>query len=167
MKMDGGILMFHLDSARGDALEICKEIISDFPKIQAIAVRNNTDFIEGCTLLKMGFKGYISSISHPNIFNQAIEVVQNGNIWVYPELMQFMIGNITAGEKGDSAMLEHLTQKEREVSLLVSQGMSNAQIAKTLDVAEVTVKKYLSSIFAKTGTKDRLALALFVKKTHP
>ena len=60
-------------------------------------------------------------------------------------------------------LLENLTIKELEVLELVSQGHNNAQIAKTLSLAEVTVKKHISSLFKKLEQKDRLSLALFFK----
>ncbi|MGD9553526.1 MAG: helix-turn-helix transcriptional regulator [Arcobacteraceae bacterium] len=46
---------------------------------------------------------------------------------------------------------------------LVSKGYSNAKIANELDIAEVTVKKHIGSMFEKLEVKDRLSLALILK----
>jgi DNA-binding NarL/FixJ family response regulator len=46
---------------------------------------------------------------------------------------------------------------------MVTDGMSNAKIASVLSLAEITVKKHLSSIYEKLAVKDRLALALLLK----
>ena len=57
-------------------------------------------------------------------------------------------------------LLKRLTQKEQEVALLLKKGLSNKEIALHVGITERTVKAHLSSIFEKTGAKDRLALAL-------
>ncbi|HEY8416664.1 MAG TPA: LuxR C-terminal-related transcriptional regulator [Limnochordales bacterium] len=62
------------------------------------------------------------------------------------------------GPPGRESALAGLTPREREVALAVLDGMSNAEIARRLWVSEVTVKKHLSSIFAKTGVSSRTQL---------
>ncbi len=64
-----------------------------------------------------------------------------GNTWIYPELMQFLIQSIPLNENQKNKLLDKLTIKELEVIELVAEGLNNNQIAKTLDLAEVTVKK--------------------------
>ena len=60
-----------------------------------------------------------------------------------------------------AAALDQLTQREREVLALVADGLSNAQIADRLNVAERTIKFHLSSIFGRLGAKRRTqALAI-------
>ena len=57
--------------------------------------------------------------------------------------------------------LAALTPREREVLRLVACGLSNRQIARTLGIAEKTVKNHLYAIFAKLGVSDRTQAALF------
>ncbi len=59
--------------------------------------------------------------------------------------------------------LDNLTPKELDVLQLVSKGYSNAKIANELNIAEVTVKKHIGSMFEKLDVKDRLSLALILK----
>jgi DNA-binding NarL/FixJ family response regulator len=63
-----------------------------------------------------------------------------------------------------------LSEREREVAVLMLQGMSNRQIAKTLFISEGTVKNYISMIYAKIGTNERSKAILYLKELgveHP
>jgi len=60
--------------------------------------------------------------------------------------------------------LEQLTEKERKVAILVSNGLSNKEIANELGVQLVTIKKHIGHIFTKLDVKDRLSLALYINQ---
>lgn len=154
------LFLQHLDTDDSD--KIFQEL-SDNYNCKIIAIRNATNNIEGCTLLKKGFKSYIHSLSNISIIESVIETVKNGNTWVYPELMQFLINSIPLNGNNENKLFEDLKVKELEVLELVAQGLTNSKIANTLDIAEVTVKKHISSLFKKLKVKDRLALALVYK----
>jgi len=156
------LFLQHLDTDDSD--KIFQELLDNY-NCKFIAIRNATNNIEGCALLKKGFKSYIHSLCDISIIESVIETVNNGNTWVYPELMQFLINSIPLNENNGNKIFEDLKIKELEVLELVAQGLTNSKIANTLDIAEVTVKKYISSLFKKLKVKDRLALAL-VYKNH-
>ena len=59
--------------------------------------------------------------------------------------------------------LNTLTSKELDILKLVSKGFSNKKIGLELDIAEITVKKHVSSLFKKLQVEDRLSLALILK----
>jgi DNA-binding NarL/FixJ family response regulator len=160
----GGILLYHLDSNK-DFQEDIKELLEDFQGIKIAVFRDNPNNIEGCSLLKKGIKAYAHSISNSLIINDIIKALENGKIWVYPELMQFLISSVPLENKKEKELLNKLSVKELEVLELLSQGLNNSKIAQTLDLAEVTVKKHISSLFKKLDKKDRLSLALFFKST--
>ncbi|QKF81758.1 response regulator transcription factor [Halarcobacter ebronensis] len=156
------ILLYHID-CDDNSEENLKEIKEDFENIKIAIFRNNTNNIEGCSLLKKGFKAYAHAMSNINIIEDIIKAISNGNIWMYPELMQFLISSVPVENQNEKELLKELTPKELEVLELVAQGLNNAKIAQTLDLAEVSVKKYISSLFKKLDKKDRLSLALLFK----
>jgi len=59
----------------------------------------------------------------------------------------------------DASPFNMLTKREKEIALLVSDGNTNMQIAKELNIAEITVKKSLSNIYARLGITNRASLS--------
>lgn len=159
---DNATLLYHLD-CDADYKTNINTLLNEFINLKVIALRNNTNNIEGCEVLKKGYKAYAHSLSPLVQLEDIIKAVNNGNIWMYPELMQFLISTVPLNEKTQNDFLEKISVKELEVLELVAQGLNNADIAKTLDLAEVTVKKHISSLFKKLEQKDRLSLALYYK----
>ncbi|MEJ2890566.1 helix-turn-helix transcriptional regulator [Actinomycetospora aeridis] len=62
-----------------------------------------------------------------------------------------------------SSRIARLSERQREVALLIADGMSNAEIADTLSLAEDSVKKYVSRVLSATGCQSRMELALLVR----
>jgi DNA-binding NarL/FixJ family response regulator len=60
-----------------------------------------------------------------------------------------------------------LTPREREVSALLAQGLSNAQIAEELHIAQSTVKDHVSRLFKKLGVTNRTQAALHALRSDP
>ena len=118
----------------------------------------------GAIFIKNGFKSYLGKKTSKIIIDQAIKTVIDGNIWIYPQLMNFIIQNIHIDkkEKSSSEVLDNLSQKEQNVANLVAQGYPNKDIAQDLGIQLVTVKKHISSIFIKLNIKDRVALAILI-----
>ena len=56
--------------------------------------------------------------------------------------------------------MTRLSERERQISYMVARGMRNRDIATDLAISENTVKRHLQSIFSKTGSRDRLELAV-------
>ena len=78
--------------------------------------------------------------------------------------MQFLVAQVgTIQDNKNNKNLDILTPKEMDDLNLVANGYSNSKISKELDIAEVTVKKHIGSMFQKLDVKDRLSLALILK----
>jgi len=123
-------------------------------------------FEEGYPLLRMGVKGYANlHLGSVNLEN-ALSVLKSGGSWFDPGFMNDLIRRIDY--RGSSSEtdeeLERLSEREREIGRYVAQGLSNHQIAETIEITERTVKAHLLSCYKKLGLSDRVSLALWFKK---
>ena len=69
---------------------------------------------------------------------------------------------LTAPRDGDP----RLTAREREVAALVAQGLTNGEIAERLFLSNHTIKTHINRIFAKTGSRDRVAAIAYAQRHH-
>lgn len=159
---DKTITLLHHITDFSDAVEVLSALSKKHKNLHLIALSNTPKEIEGCKFLQQGYQSYLHALSNAQIIENAINSVQSGNIYVYPKLMQFLVSHIPK-EVQTNQKLDLLTNKELDVLQLVAKGYSNANIAKELDIAEVTVKKHIGAMFEKLEVKDRLSLALLLK----
>jgi DNA-binding NarL/FixJ family response regulator len=152
------VTVYVLDDAELDAPKILTALKQH---TSVFFLRSKPDANEGGIVLKYGAKGYGNANMSTPVLRQAIDLISSGNIWVYPELMAEMISYIPAQKPKQD--ISGLTPRESEIALLVRDGLTNPQIAEQLGVAEITIKKTLSSVYAKLNLKDRLTLAMFLK----
>ncbi len=155
------VILHHIDDFPNDSSAFA-EMVKSHTQLFLIGLENTPTNLQGCRLLQLGYKSYLHAVSNIGILKSAIESVIKGNMYVYPALMQFLVSQIPTSMQ-ENKNLDSLTPKEFEVLQLVSKGYSNAKIAKELDIAEVTVKKHIGSMFEKLDVKDRLSLALILK----
>lgn len=134
-----------------------------FFKAKVFCVARNLDELKGFKLLKQGAKGY-DNLKAYNL-DEAIKTIQNNQVWIYPKLMSFIIKNSTIPIYSTHENLsDKLTKKEIEVTRLVSQGLTNQEIAQVQGITIRTAKAHVSACFNKLNLKDRVALAMFAKE---
>jgi len=156
-----------LDITDFETVDDILEYFNTIPKnLRVIALVDEAKLAQGAYLIKKGFKSYLSVRTNKVIIEQVINTVKNGNVWLYPELMNYIIKhiNINSDENRSSDSLDKLSKKEKQVANYVADGMSNKEIAQSLGVQLVTIKKHISSIFSKLNIKDRVALAILIRK---
>jgi DNA-binding NarL/FixJ family response regulator len=109
--------------------------------------------------LEHGARGIVHFDQHPESLFRAIECVHEGELWMERKLIAEVITAPAGG--GAGSRIGALTQRERQVVRLVSEGLKNKQIAERLSIADVTVRHHLTSIFIKLDVADRLSLVVF------
>jgi len=138
-------------------------------KINTIALVEVPKLAYGTLMIKKGCKSYLGKKTSKIIVQQVLKTVQEGNVWLYPELMDYIIKNISVDTKNNiekKDLSQILSPTELKVANLVALGNSNKEIAQQLDVQLVTVKKHIGHIFAKLNLKDRVSLAIFITKNR-
>jgi DNA-binding NarL/FixJ family response regulator len=106
--------------------------------------------------LRAGASGFLLKNASPEQLIQAVLVVARGEGLLDPAVTRSVIERFArAPEPPASGRLDELTDREREVLVLVARGRTNAEIADELVVAIGTVKTHVASILAKLGCRDR------------
>lgn len=148
-------------------LERCKE--TDIPalKTPAVALAGVLVYEQAIRLLQKGVRGYGNRHMHRDNVLQAVAAVRTGQVWLPPSIITQMITAIpgTPAPGNDQTLVEPLSKREEEVAQLVTHGLSNKEIADKIYISVRTVKAHLTSIFAKTGFRDRLELAVKMKNS--
>jgi len=165
------VLLLHHDIA---TLETVYQIRQSIPDCKIFILSNRPDQQEGLEFLRYGVVGYANTYIASGRLAEAVQALLRGSVWIGQDLMQLLIqkslkpGKKKPAEKTAESetkeIFQNLSNREYEIANLISQGLSNGDIADRLDIAERTVKAHLSSIYAKTGTKGRLGLALLVNR---
>jgi DNA-binding NarL/FixJ family response regulator len=145
-------------------VEGVRELIKAYPQSQCLAFSPLPSNDEGLHLLKAGVKAYCNRLINPALLSHIITLVDSGEVWVGATLMEELIRRLPkAPMPGDGQVLAELTPRELDIAGRIGQGESNKSIATALGISERTVKSHLTAIFKKTGSKDRLQLALMIK----
>ena len=114
-------------------------------------------------ILKKNLKGVLLGDSTPDQLKKAIKAVDKDEIWIDKTTVKNLLFGINALQKNKTA---HLSEKEKEVVNLVSQGFTNKEAAKKLHVSEPTVKTHLNHIFRKLAIKNRAQLVTYAIKNQ-
>lgn len=159
-------VIFHDDGNEDHIIQELDLLHVAFAKKNTLVLRDVPNLQEGEHLLSHDIGGYGNTHMSDDVFLQAVEVISSANVWLYPELMEHLIKKINALNGNDQAseILKSLTQREKEVALLVAKGESNQHIADGLKISQNTVKLHIASTFEKLNIKNRVALALLVSK---
>ena len=107
--------------------------------------------------LRAGASGFLLKDRPPEELVTAVRTVAGGDALLSPTVTRRLIAEFAArpDEPPPPEGLNELTDREREVLLLLAQGASNAEIAGRLFVAETTVKTHVAHILRKLGIRDR------------
>lgn len=116
-------------------------------------------------VIRAGATGYVPKSAQRQMLVDAIEVVLGGGTYLPLEgMMALREVQALDAERIEPSMRDTLTSRQRRVLSLLAHGKSNKQIAGELDIAEITVKAHVSSIFKKLGVNNRVQAALEARK---
>jgi DNA-binding NarL/FixJ family response regulator len=109
--------------------------------------------------LAAGASGFLLKDAPADQLVGAIRVVARGDALLAPSVTRRVIEQATRHRVADPdrhPVLAELTEREREVLVLMARGLSNAEIADALVLGEATVKTHVGRLFVKLGVRDRV-----------
>lgn len=162
------LLWIHLP-AKTDIDDYLRAMAQRYDCQRFVVLSNEPNDDEGLQAFSAGASGYCNAYAAPEVLQQVAEVVRQGGLWVGRSILDRLVFavNRKAPESGRTdEVLEQagLTEREREVTVRVADGVANKEVALDLDISERTVKAHLTSAFRKLGVRDRLQLALLLNR---
>jgi DNA-binding NarL/FixJ family response regulator len=149
----GSIVLFAA-SLRPDLIRL--RLLLEGVGSRGIVIAENND--SPGVFVQQGFRGVVFRSVTGNALVECVRRVAAGDVWLPPQLMQ---ADSPEDDLVGTRVRDRLTPKEMRIVALIVQGCKNREIAQRLKTTEQVIKKYLRSIYDKTGVSDRLELALF------
>jgi DNA-binding NarL/FixJ family response regulator len=143
-------------------IEACEQIVDEYPNTKVIMLTSYAEDEMLFSAIRAGASGYVLKQIASEELVKAIEAVGRGEALLDPAVTQRVFQEVRRAVKEEEASaLAHLSQQEKHVLLLVSEGKTNREIAKNLFLGEGTVRNYVSSILSKLGVNNRAEAAAY------
>jgi two-component system, NarL family, nitrate/nitrite response regulator NarL len=170
VELDPDVVLMELKLPRVDGLTVLRSIQARASRSKVIlfsSSENKEEFVEA---MKIGCRGIISKSATISLIEKSIQKVHAGEIWLDSHTTAAVIRQFSSpsdfpavhASNGKSTRERaQLSQREREIIILIAQGYKNKEIAEKMFITEQTVKNHLHNVFDKLGVSDRLELALY------
>jgi DNA-binding NarL/FixJ family response regulator len=151
-----------------DGLAALREIRRTAPAVAVIVLTTFGEAAYVSEALAGGAAGFLLKDSAVDELARAIRAAAAGEAFLTPSVTRQVLDRLPAAvpplEKAAAERLATLSDREREVLLLLAQGLSNGAISEQLWITEATVKTHVSRVFTKLGCDNRVQAALLVHR---
>src|SRR3990172_7915701 len=156
------VVIMDIRLPNGNGVEACREIREEFPEIKVIMLTSYADDEALFGSIMAGASGYLLKQTRGQSLAAAIEKVAKGESLLDPAVTDKVLERMRRLASGEGDELSSLSPQERKILSLVSEGMTNKEIAKEVFLSDKTVKNYVSSILGKLNLRRRSEAAAFI-----
>ncbi|WP_080874522.1 response regulator [Oceanobacillus timonensis] len=153
------IILMDLVMKEMDGIEATKKIIASWPEAKIIIVTSFLDDEKVYPALEAGATSYMLKTSKASEIAKAIRATYEGQSILEPEVTGKIMNRMRTKE--ETALHEQLTEREKEILLLMAKGKANQEIADELFIALKTVKVHVSNILGKLEVQDRTQAVIY------
>jgi DNA-binding NarL/FixJ family response regulator len=156
-----------------DGLEATRRIVggaagreTTFVRVLVLTTFDEDEYVYGA--LRAGASGFVLKTSSAQALSDAVRIVAGGDALLAPSATARLLADFTrlgSPQAPDRDRLARLTGREAEILALLARGLSNAEIAGRLVLAEHTVKTHVSRVLTKLGLRDRTQAVIFAYET--
>jgi DNA-binding NarL/FixJ family response regulator len=146
----------------GSGLELIKDICALFPEMPVLVVSMHDESFYAERVIRAGALGYIMKSEAYQSIMLAVRKVLDGEIYLSNEIRNKIIKKLLKGQgKGESSLLDALSDREAQVFQLIAEGNRTSVIAAKLHLSSSTVDTHCAHIKQKLGLKDTAELVQF------
>jgi DNA-binding NarL/FixJ family response regulator len=153
------VVLMDVRMPRVDGLEATRRIVASGSDARIIILTTHDLDEYVSEALRAGASGFLLKDVRPAALVDGIRVVARGDALLAPSVTRRLLDRFAERlpeRAGEVPSFDELTEREVEVLRLVALALSNAEIAKRLDVTEATVKTHVSAVLRKLGLRDRV-----------
>jgi two-component system nitrate/nitrite response regulator NarL len=167
--LDPDVVLLDLKLPRVDGLTVLRSIQTRAPRSKVMFFASSESKDEFVEAMKLGCSGILLKDAPTSLIEKSIQKVYDGEIWLDSNTTAAVIRQFASPTDFPAAHTNgkpsreraQLSQREREIIILIAQGYKNKEIAEKMFITEQTVKNHLHNVFDKLGVSDRLELALY------
>jgi len=163
--LDPDLILLDLKMPVMNGIIATRNIRRNFPNIHVLALTTYDDDEWVFDALQAGAEGYLLKDLPPDQLIQAIKGTMKGNAYIDPKVTKKVIKQArSTTDYIESQRDFDLTEREREILVLIAHGLSNADVAEQLFLSEGTIRNYTKSIFKKLEVTTRTQAAVLAIK---
>ncbi len=156
------VVLMDLSMPELDGVEATRQIAARFPESRVLVLTSFSEQSRILDVIAAGADGYLLKHSDPDEITAAVRSVHAGEAPLDPKAARALLDSRRTRRETVA-----LSEREREVLLLVRDGLANKQIARQLGITERTVKAHLTKIFQRIDTTGRTQAAIWATEHLP
>jgi DNA-binding NarL/FixJ family response regulator len=154
------VVLMDLSMPELGGTEATRRILGGNPDASVVILTSFSDREQILAALDAGAIGYMLKDAGPAELIEGVRAAARGESPLHPKAARELLTRRDAPARDEGA----LTAREREIHVLIAEGLSNKRIAIKLGISEKTVKAHLTSVFNSLGVSDRTQAALWARE---
>ena len=155
------VVLMDLQMPGVDGVAATRAVVAEGFGAQVVILTSYSDGERIVAAIDAGAVGYLLKDADPEDVLEGVRAVSRGESPLHPKAARELLTSRAGSGPGASAQL---TAREREVLVLVRQGLANKQIGRRIGISERTVKAHLTSVFQRLDVSDRTQAALWAER---
>lgn len=158
--LNPNVVLMDIDMPTLDGIAVTEILRRELPETKVILLSGLSFKRLISRILQSGARGFLSKEASPAELLRAVETVADGETFFSPDVARLMLNHL-AGTNGTGIDPSRLSAREREVLILIADGLSNKEIAARLDVGTRTVETHRERIMRKLKLHSVAELTTF------
>lgn len=161
-KLSPDVVIMDITMPDCNGIDATRKILADHPNIKVIALSMHRDKQFVSEIFRAGACGYLIKDSAFDELEHAIRVVMEGKTYINPQIASLVVESLVSQSRSPNPQaFSLLTEREREVLQLISEGKSTRQIAANLNVSTKTVESHRRQVMGKLNMRSVAELTKF------
>ena len=165
MDLRPDVVLMDVEMPGGDGITAIAQLRERAPSVRCLVLTmfDLDDYV--VEALRAGAAGFLLKTTDPAVLTASVRSCAAGETTLGPSVIARLVDSYVAHPSIPAPGLDQLTQRELDVLRSMAKGLSNAEIADELFLAETTVKTHVARILAKLGVRDRVQAVVLAHRS--